>query len=92
MITSVEAGLCRSSATSIASGTVSHSRVDPSISVSKKVTVPAGRSASPGSPGPAGDTPGAPAPAIAPAKLSLSRTARSSASSRSSSRGVAKAR
>jgi hypothetical protein len=65
--------LCRSSATSIASGTLSHSRVDPSISVSKNVTVPAGNSG---------------APAAAPAKRSLSNTARSSASSRSSSRGV----
>ena len=51
--------LCRSSATSIASGTASHNRVDPSISVNKKVTVPAGRSASPASPAPAGDGSGA---------------------------------
>ena len=48
------------------------------MSVSKNVTVPAGSSA--------------PALTAAPAKLSLNRTARSSASSRSSSRGVAKAR
>ena len=81
--------LCRSSATSIASGTVSHSRVDLSISVSRNVTVPVGSSASPG---PAGDLAGAPVPTAAPAKLSLSKTARSSASNRSSSRGVAKAR
>ena len=84
-ITSVRTLLCRSSATSIASGTVSHSRVDPSISVSRNVTVPVGSSALPG---PAG----APVPTAAPAKLSLSKTARSSASNRSSSRGVAKAR
>ena len=70
--------MCRSSATSIASGTLSHSRVEPSISVSKNVTVPAGSSA--------------PVLIAAPAKLSLSNTARSSASSRSSSRGVPKVR
>ena len=44
-ITAVTRRLCRSSATSIASGTVSHSRVEPSMSVSKNVTVPAGSSA-----------------------------------------------
>jgi hypothetical protein len=84
--------LCRSSATSIASGTVSHSRVDPSISVSKNVTVPAGNSTSPGVGGPASNPPGGPAPAAAPTKFSLNKTARSSASSRSSSRGVANVR
>ena len=77
---------------SITSGTVSHSRVDPSMSVSKNVTVPAGSSTGPGSPGPVGDMRGAPVPAIAPAKLSLKRTARSPASSPSSSLGVAKVR
>ena len=46
------------------------------MSVSKNVTVPAGSSAPPGS----------------PSMVSLSNTARSSARSRSSSRGVAKAR
>jgi hypothetical protein len=75
-ITPVTSRLCSSSAASIASGTLSHSRVEPSISVSKNVTVPAGSSARPRS----------------PAKLSLNRTARSSASSRSSSLGVAKVR
>ena len=74
-ITSVTCRLCRSSASVMASGTVSHNRVDPSMSVSKNVTVPAGSSASPGSPG----------SAAAPVKLSLSSTARSSASSRSTS-------
>ena len=44
-ITLVTRRLCRSSATSIASGTLSHSRVEPSMSVSKNVTVPAGSSA-----------------------------------------------
>jgi len=43
-ITPVRSRLCRSGATSIASGTVSHNRVDPSISVSKNVPVPAGSS------------------------------------------------
>jgi hypothetical protein len=81
--------LCRSSATSIASGTVSHSRVEPSTSVSKNVTVPAGSPAPPSSPSPAGR---APVLIAAPAILSLSNTARSSASSRSSSRAVANAR
>src|SRR6185312_5055388 len=38
-ITSVTIRLCRSRAASIASGTVSHSRVEPSMSVSKNVTV-----------------------------------------------------
>jgi hypothetical protein len=56
--------LCRSSATSIASGIVSHNRVDPSISVSKNVTVPAGNPTPAGSPSPAGD---APVPTAAPA-------------------------
>jgi hypothetical protein len=62
------------------------------MSVSKNVTVPAGSSASPASTAPAGDTSGARALAAAPAKLSLNNTARSSASSRSSSRAVAKVR
>jgi len=81
--------LCKASDRAIASGTVSHRRVDPSMSVKRKVTVPAGRPASPGPPAPVGH---APVPTTAPAKLSLSNTARSSASSRSSSRGVAKVR
>jgi hypothetical protein len=81
--------LCRSSATSIASGTLSHSRVDPSMSVSRNVTVPVGRSASPGSPDRAWD---AGVLTAARAKLSLNRTARSSASNRSNSRGVANVR
>ena len=77
-ITSVTIRLCRSRAASIASGTVSHSRVEPSMSVSKNVTVPACSSA--------------PMLIAASAKLSLSNTARSSARSRSSSLGVAKVR
>src|SRR5689334_13072814 len=77
-ITSVTIRFCRPSAASIAPGAVSHSRVEPSMSVSTNVTVPAGSSA--------------PMLTTAPAKLSLSSTARSSVSSRSSSPGVAKAR
>jgi hypothetical protein len=63
--------LCRSSATSIASGTVSHNRVEPSISVSKNVTVPVGSSASSG---PVGEAADAPVLAAAPAELSLNAT------------------
>jgi thioredoxin reductase (NADPH) len=44
------------SATSIASGSVSHSRVEPSMSVSRNVSVPAGSSAPSGSSGPAART------------------------------------
>ena len=88
-LTSVSSRLCRSSATSIASGTVSHSRVEPSMPVKRKVTVPVGSSVSPGPPGPAGE---ASALTAAPANRSLKSTARSSARSRSSSRGVAKVR
>ena len=69
----------------MAAGSVSHSRVEPSMSVKAKVTVPSGSSASPGSPGPAGDRRGAAVPSAALRKLSLRTTARSSASSRSSS-------
>ena len=76
----------------MAAGSVSHSRVEPSMSVKAKVTVPSGSSASPGSPGPAGDRRGAAVPSAALRKLSLRTTARSSASSRSSSLGVAKVR
>ena len=84
--------LCRTRDRAMAAGSVSHSRVEPSMSVKAKVTVPAGSSASPGSPGPAGDRRGAAAPSAALRKLSLRTTARSSASSRSSSPGVAKVR
>jgi hypothetical protein len=44
------------------------------MSVSRKVTVPAGSSAPSGSPGPAGDGREAPMLIVLPAKLSLSKT------------------
>jgi hypothetical protein len=85
--------LCRTRDRAMAAGSVSHSRVEPSMSVKAKVTVPSGSSASPGSPGEVGDRRGGAAvPSAALRKLSLRTTARSSASSRSSSLGVAKVR
>jgi len=66
--------------------------VEPSISVKTKVTVPAGSSPSSDSPVPAGDGRGAAVPVVALSEISLTRTARSSASSRSSSPAVAKVR
>ena len=53
--------LCRTGDRAMALGSVSHSRVEPSMSVNRKVTVPAG------------DGPGAAVLTTAPAKLSLSR-------------------
>jgi hypothetical protein len=66
--------------------------VEPSISVSRNVTVPAGNSDPLSSRGGVGDAPGAARLIVASAKLSLSNTARSSTSSRSSSRAVANCR
>ncbi len=83
---SVRMRLWSASASAIASGDSSHRRVEASMSVNRKVTVPVGRAAWAPTSGPGG------AEDAAPRKCSLRRSARSSVSRRSSSFELVKER